>query len=143
MTHDVETAAGRDFCSTLMDLDDEHGVKASFQVVPEQRYAVPEAYLESIRSRGHEVNVQDLNHDGFLYDNPVEFQRLARKINEYASHYGARGFRAGLLARRQDWFDAFNFSYDMSVPKSRTWIRSEAGAAPSCPTMSGRSWNCR
>ncbi|HEY6508014.1 MAG TPA: hypothetical protein VIY56_08360 [Vicinamibacterales bacterium] len=116
MTHDVETAVGRDFCSTLMDLDDEHGIKASFQVVPEQRYAVTERYLESIRQRGHEVNVQDLNHDGFLYEDPAEFRRRARKINGYIGHYGARGFRAGLLSRRQDWFDEFEFSYDMSVP---------------------------
>ena len=31
MTHDVEAEPGRDFCETLMDLDDEHGIKA---VVP-------------------------------------------------------------------------------------------------------------
>ena len=36
MTHDVETAAGRDFCQTLMDIDDSVGIKASFQVIPEE-----------------------------------------------------------------------------------------------------------
>lgn len=30
MTHDVETSAGRDFSSALMDLDDSFGIKASF-----------------------------------------------------------------------------------------------------------------
>jgi hypothetical protein len=30
--------------------------------------------------------------------------------------YGARGFRAAVLYRRLDWYDAFEFSYDMSVP---------------------------
>ena len=37
LTHDVETAAGRDFTSSLMDIDTSHGFRASFQVVPEER----------------------------------------------------------------------------------------------------------
>ena len=45
MTHDVETTTGRDFCSTLMDINDFFGIKASFQVVPERRYDVPSSYL--------------------------------------------------------------------------------------------------
>ncbi len=36
LTHDVEAEPGRDFCETLMDLDDEYGIKASFQLVPEK-----------------------------------------------------------------------------------------------------------
>src|SRR5262249_21351410 len=46
VTHDVETTAGRNFCTTLMDFDDACGIKASFQVVPEERYEVPPAYLQ-------------------------------------------------------------------------------------------------
>ena len=42
LTHDVETRAGRDFTSGLMDLDDLYGIKGSFQVVPEERYEVPD-----------------------------------------------------------------------------------------------------
>jgi hypothetical protein len=41
MTHDVETSSGRDFTFQLMDLDDSYGFKASFQIIPEKRYAVP------------------------------------------------------------------------------------------------------
>jgi hypothetical protein len=40
VTHDVETTLGRDFCSTLMNIDDSFAIKASFQVVPEKRYHV-------------------------------------------------------------------------------------------------------
>jgi hypothetical protein len=54
MTHDVETTLGRDFCGTLMDIDDAYGVKASFQVVPERRYEVTPAFLDSIAKRGFE-----------------------------------------------------------------------------------------
>ena len=73
MTHDVETTAGRDFCSTLMDIDDRFGIKSSFQVVPEERYEVPREYLDSITRRGFEVAVQDLNHDGHLYSDRQQF----------------------------------------------------------------------
>src|SRR5207237_7042504 len=67
VTHDVETRAGRDFCSRMMDIDDRFGIKSSFQIVPEKRYVVPSGYLESIRSRGFEVNIHGLNHDGNLF----------------------------------------------------------------------------
>jgi hypothetical protein len=116
MTHDVETSAGRDFSSKLMDLDDSYGIKASFQVVPEKRYKVPEEYVREIRSRGFEFNVHDLNHDGRLYRERQEFVRRAARINSYVHRYGARGFRAGSMYRNQDWYDSFEFSYDMSVP---------------------------
>ncbi len=116
MTHDVETAAGRDFCSSLMDLNDSFRIKSSFQVVPEQRYEVPADYLESIRQRGFEINVHDLNHDGNLFRDHREFLRRAARINEYGRKFGAMGYRSGVLYRNLDWYGAFDFSYDMSVP---------------------------
>jgi hypothetical protein len=116
VTHDVETLAGRNFCSHLMDLDDAAGIKASFQIVPEQRYPVPPSFLRDLRERGHEINVHDLNHDGHLFADRERFRRRAEQINRYRRDFGARGFRAGNLYRNAQWFDALEFSYDMSVP---------------------------
>lgn len=116
MTHDVETSAGRDFTPRLMDLDDSYGLKASFQAIPEKRYEVRDDYVREIRRRGFEFNIHDLNHDGHLYQDRAEFVRRARKINEYVRKYDARGFRAGAMYRRLDWYDLYEFSYDMSVP---------------------------
>jgi len=116
MTHDVETAVGRDFTPQLMDLNDSHGIKASFQVVPEKRYEVPDEYVNEIRRRGFEFNIHDLNHDGFLFRKHEEFRRRAARINQYVRKYQSRGFRSGAMYRNQEWFDAFEFSYDMSVP---------------------------
>ena len=116
MTHDVETAAGRDFTSQLMDLDESYGMKASYQVIPEKRYEVPDEYVRGIRERGFEINLHDLNHDGHLYRERKEFDLRAARINGYLRQYNARGFRAGAMYRNQDWYDAFEFSYDMSVP---------------------------
>jgi hypothetical protein len=116
VTHDVETREGRDYCKTLMDIDDAFGIKASFQVVPEQRYEVPDEYLKSMTDRGFEVAVQDLNHDGRLYQDKKQFMARAARINAYGRKWGSEGFRAAILYRRQEWFDALEFSYDMSVP---------------------------
>jgi hypothetical protein len=116
MTHDVETAAGRDFTSELINLDHSYGIKASFQVIPEKRYEVPDEYVRHMRSRGFEFNVHDLNHDGQLYQERGLFLERARKINEYIKKFGAKGFRAGVMYRNLDWYDAYEFSYDMSMP---------------------------
>ncbi|PYT57956.1 MAG: hypothetical protein DMG35_19295 [Acidobacteria bacterium] len=116
MTHDVEGTAGKDFCATLMDVDDSFGIKAVFGIVPEERYGVSLSFLDSIRSRGFEVSVQDLNHDGRLFDDKQEFLRRAKIINRYGREYGANGFRAAVLYRKPEWYDALEFAFDMSFP---------------------------
>jgi hypothetical protein len=116
MTHDVETERGKAFCPELMDMDDSFGLKASLQLVPEGSYEVSPRFIQDIRDRGFEVNIQDLNHDGHLFRDRNEFLRRARRINEYGDAYQAKGFRAAVLYRNLDWYDALEFSFDMSVP---------------------------
>lgn len=116
LTHDVETARGRDFCSALMQLDAGFGMKTSFQLVPEKRYNLSESFLESIRSQGFEVNVHDLNHDGRLFASERTFRDRVRRINEYGRAFRSEGFRSGALYRNVAWYKALEFSYDMSVP---------------------------
>ena len=116
MTHDVEHTPGLDYCPRLMDINESFGIPASFQVVPEKRYAATGKCLREMKQRGFEVLVQDLNHDGQLYWDHEEFRRRAAKINRYGKEWGASGFRAGVLYRNQDWFDELDFEYEMSVP---------------------------
>jgi hypothetical protein len=101
-----------------MDLDERHGIRSSFQVVPEERYSVSESFLQSIRNRGFEVNVHDLNHDGHLFQSREVFLKRAKKINEYAAKWGTEGFRSGGMYRNAEWIGAFQFSYDMSFPSA-------------------------
>jgi hypothetical protein len=84
--------------------------------VPEGRYAVSAKFLENIRNRGFEVGIQDLNHDGRLFDDREGFLRRVAIINRYAADYAAKGFRAAVLYRKPEWFSSLNFSYDMSIP---------------------------
>ena len=116
VTHDVESARGRDFCSTLMDLDDSYGIKSSFQIIPESRYSVSAEFLADIRDRGFEINVHDLKHDGTLFLFQSKFAQQVAAINRYGEQFKALGFRAGAMYRNQRWYQGLNFEYDMSVP---------------------------
>src|SRR3989442_5939778 len=40
VTHDVGAVKARDFCPALMDVDENFGIKSSFQLIPEERYAL-------------------------------------------------------------------------------------------------------
>jgi hypothetical protein len=99
-----------------MDMEDAYAIKGSFQIIPENRYEVTNDFLNSIRQRGFEVVIHDLNHDGRLFVDKDQFLERAKKINSYKQRFGASGFRAAVLYRKQLWFDALDFSYDMSVP---------------------------
>jgi hypothetical protein len=138
MTHDVEALPGRDFCSHLMDLDDAYGIKSSFQIVPEGRYPVSEGFLNGIRDRGFEINVHDLNHDGHLFSDRERFLRRAEQINRYGREFGAAGFRSAALYRNLDWYEALNFSYDMSVPNAGHLEAQRGGCCSVMPFFIGK-----
>jgi hypothetical protein len=118
MSHDVEGSAGRDFCGALMDVDDSFGVKSAFQLIPETTAHSWGALAEPIRARGFEVNLHDLNHDGYLFADRREFLARAARINRYAREFNVRGFRSGAMYRQQEWYSAFDFAFDMSVPSA-------------------------
>src|SRR5208283_2025297 len=66
LTHDVETGQGQDKCYELMKLEEELGFRSSFGFVAEE-YRVRPEIRHSLVSRGFEVNMHGLNHDGKLY----------------------------------------------------------------------------
>jgi hypothetical protein len=137
MTHDVETAAGLEFASQLMDINDSFGIKSSFQIIPEERYSAGETALSAIRSRGFEINVHDLKHDGHLFDDHQQFLQSAAQINQYAKRFGSRGFRSGVLYRNLNWYGALSFSYDMSVPNNARLDPQQGGCCTVMPYFIG------
>ena len=119
MTHDVEGQAGAEFCGELMDLDGRFGIRSSFQVIPDGprvSRVLTKRLVDDIKTRGFEVNVHDLTHDGHLFRNRERFLRHATAINARGREFGSRGFRSGAMYRRQEWLGALDVAYDMSVP---------------------------
>jgi hypothetical protein len=137
LTHDVETTKGRDSCAALMDLDESFGIKSSFQLIPEDRYSLTEPFLDNIRSRGFELNVHDLNHDGQLFASEAQFLSRALRINHYARAFGAQGFRSGALYRNLDWCGALEFSYEMSAPNTAHLDPQGGGCCTVMPYFAG------
>jgi hypothetical protein len=138
MTHDVETSAGVDFCGQLMDLNDSFCIKSAFQIVPEKRYPVSDSFLDSIRKRGFEVNVHDLNHDGCLWSGQDEFRRRAQEINRYGREFASQGFRTAVMYRNTGWYDALEFSYDMSIPNMAHLDPQRGGCCTVLPFFIGK-----
>ncbi len=138
VTHDVEAVKGRDFCPALMDVDENFGIKSSFQLIPEERYALSPSFVKTIRSRGFEVNVHDLNHDGRLFASEAKFFDRVLRINHYGSALGAQGFRSGALYRNLSWYGALEFSYDMSVPNTAHLDPQRGGCCTVMPYFIGK-----
>lgn len=137
LTHDVEEASGRDFCPLLMDLVESAGFRSSFQIIPEGRYTVTPDFLESLRKRGHEINVHDLNHDGHLFRDRSEFLNRAARIRHHLGDFGAQGFRSAILYRNPEWFDELGCTYDMSMPNVAHLDPQRGGCCTSFPYFIG------
>src|SRR5262249_24934654 len=118
VTHDVEGETGARLCDDHADIDESYDVKSAFQLIPEGHEESWRRSATRLRQRGFEVNLHDLNHDGFLFADRQEFLRRAHRINKYAREFECEGFRSAVMYRQQAWFDAFEFSYDMSVPNT-------------------------
>ncbi len=139
LTHDVETRAGYNFCSTLMDIDERFGFRSSFQLVPEERYEPTLTLANEIKRRGFEVNIHDLNHDGHLFRDWATFSTRAGKIRDYAAKFGANGFRSAVMYRNPDWLPLLGFQYDMSIPNAALLDPQRGGCCTIVPFAIGNT----
>jgi glycosyltransferase involved in cell wall biosynthesis len=115
MTHDVESEAGLGRCQHLAEIDAKHGIRSSFNFIPEGDYTLESELSQSIVERGFEVGVHDLKHNGKLFLSRESFRRNAVHINRYLSQWNSEGFRSGFMLHRLDWLHDLNILYDAST----------------------------
>lgn len=115
LTHDVEGPRGLEQCRRLMDVEERHGFRSSFNFIPAARYAVPSDLRDDMARRGFEVGVHGLLHDGRDFASYELFAARARKVNEHLKAWGAQGFRAASMIRRLDWIGDLDVAYDSST----------------------------
>jgi glycosyltransferase involved in cell wall biosynthesis len=115
LTHDVEGTTGLNKCRALMRLEQEFGLRSSFNFIPEGPYRVPATLRDELRKNGFEVGVHDLKHDGSLYRSKREFSQSAARINRYLSDWNASGFRSGFMLHNLDWLHEIDIAYDAST----------------------------
>ncbi len=113
LTHDVERSDGQAYVRAVADLDESLGFRSSFNFVPEG-YPLDHDLLQELRTRGFEIGVHGLRHDGKLFRSHAGFTNRATRINHHLHELGAVGFRAPLMHRQPEWMQALEIEYDLS-----------------------------
>jgi len=114
LTHDIDTARGQTRCRQLAEVEERLGFRSAMYFVPE-RYPVSPDLREDLVSRGFEVGVHGLTHDGKLYQSREIFERRAARINHYLKEWGCCGFRSPAMHHNLDWLRSLNVAYDAST----------------------------
>lgn len=114
LTHDVEWKDGHDTCQQLSELEESMGFRSAFYFVP-HRYPVSPQLRDDLTSRGFEVGVHGLKHDGKLYSSRAVFRQRAKEINRYIREWNASGFRSPSVHHNLDWLGELDVQYDAST----------------------------
>lgn len=114
LTHDVDTARGQEKCYQLAMIEEELGLRSSFNFVPEG-YDVSLELIDELKKKGFEVGVHGLTHDNKLYKSEAIFQWHALRINHYLDKWGSVGFRSPSMFHNLEWIHALDIEYDAST----------------------------
>ncbi len=136
LTHDVETGAGLDSIERVMTMEQERGLRSSFNMVPLD-YPIPSSVRDGLTESGFEVGVHGLTHDGLLFSNRRTFLQRAERINTYGREWRACGFRSPATYRNPDWFADLDFEYDSSFSNNARFEPQPGGCASFFPFRIG------
>ena len=114
LTHDVETAQGREKCLKLMELEKSRGFRSSFNFIADESRLSPELRLY-LEQQGFEVGVHGLRHNINLFESKTTFQESAKRINQYLKDWQSVGFRAPSMYHNLDWIGDLDIQYDSST----------------------------
>jgi hypothetical protein len=115
LTHDVETAAGRDAIDRVLAVEQRLGFRSSWNLVPE-RYSVDDALVERLAADGSEVGIHGLRHDGKDLGSLRTLRERLPAMRSWAERWSAVGFRAPATQRVWEWMPMLGFDYDSSSP---------------------------
>ena len=136
LTHDVETAAGRDAIETLRAVEAAQGYRSAWNLVPEG-YQVPEALVEHLKAVGCEVGVHGLRHDGCDLESLDTPQSRLPEMRRWARRWGADGFRSPATLRAWDSMPKLGFAYDSSYPDTDPYEPMAGGCCSWLPFFNG------
>jgi hypothetical protein len=115
LTHDVETAVGRDAIGRIRAVEEALGYRSSWNLVP-ARYTVEDALVAELTGSGNEVGVHGLRHDGRDLASLRTLRRRLPEMRRWADRWHAVGFRSPATHRRWEWMPMLGFEYDSSYP---------------------------
>ena len=136
LTHDVETAAGRDHILAVRTVEEDAGVRSSWNLVPE-RYVVDDELVAGLEAAGFEVGVHGLRHDGRDLASRRTLERRLPEIRRWANRWRAVGFRSPATHRIWDWMPLLGFDYDSSYPDTDPYEPIAGGCCSWLPFFNG------
>lgn len=114
LTHDVETLQGMKNIDRMAKLEEKHGMRSSWNLVP-NLYSIDQGIVNDLQQRGFEIGVHGYNHDGRLFESRREFKKRSEHINRSADRFSAKGFRAPMVHRDLELIrETLSFEYDAS-----------------------------
>lgn len=113
LTHDVEEQEGFNYIPKIIELEEKHGVKSSWNIVP-YKYKIDDGIIKLIRDAGHEIGIHGYNHDGKLYYSEKIFNERIPYINKAIEKFQAVGFRSPQVHRNLEWLQKLDIKYDAS-----------------------------
>ncbi len=114
LTHDVETAAGRDKCLKVIDIEKRLGFRSSFNFVAEDYESPPELRHE-IETEGFEVAIHGLRHNENIFRSKDIFDKDSAVVNDYLNEWKCSGFRSPKMFHNLDWIHSLKILYDSST----------------------------
>ncbi|MBV9802225.1 MAG: hypothetical protein JO130_03510 [Solirubrobacterales bacterium] len=136
LTHDVEQAEGLASVGPVVELEQAHGVRSSWNLVP-RRYEIDPARVSELIDAGFEVGVHGIYHDGRDLRSWSTWQRRLPIACEAADRWNAIGFRSAALHRHHDWMRSLTFDYDSSSPDMDPFEPQNGGCCSWLPFFNG------
>ena len=136
LSHDVETAAGRDAIERVRRVEEAVGVRSSWNLVPE-RYATDDGLVARLQAAGAEVGVHGLRHDGRDLESLRTLSKRLPEIRRWADRWGAVGFRSPATHRVWEWMPMLGFEYDSSYPDTDPYEPMPGGCCSWLPFFNG------
>jgi peptidoglycan/xylan/chitin deacetylase (PgdA/CDA1 family) len=135
LTHDVESAAGLRLAVEIADLEEEHGLRSSFNLGA--WYDIDDGVVRELTSRGFEIGVHGLRHDRSLFASRGAFDYWKPELARLAERLGAVGFRSPATHRVIEWLAELPMLYDCSVPHSDPFEPQPGGCCTIWPFLLG------
>jgi peptidoglycan/xylan/chitin deacetylase (PgdA/CDA1 family) len=136
ITHDVESAAGIANIPRVLEVEQRHGVRSSWNFCADW-YAIPDGLFTQLRSAGCEVGLHGLRHDGRLFQSRRTFEDALPGIHAYLSAWDAVGFRSPATHRNAEWMPEIGALYDSSFPDTDPFEPQAGGCCSIFPFFLG------
>jgi peptidoglycan/xylan/chitin deacetylase (PgdA/CDA1 family) len=136
LTHDVESRAGIENIERVLEIEQRHGLRSSWNFVAED-YEIPDGTFPRLRDAGCEIGLHGIRHDGKLFQSRTRFEADLPKIHAYLERWDAVGFRSPATHRRAEWMHELGCLYDSSFPDTDPFEPQGGGCCSIFPFMFG------